>query len=385
MPNYNSYYLYQRYVKYPSNPDYIPVIPSVYSIDAEGTMPLVLNIENDVACGYKPPVEPIYRWQLSYDTSIATCYQGNKYYSEVYQVSNDEGLTWENVIPLQTRQSSTIYQSDSPDCIEYRWVNIDITTDYICDDCPEPQRRTVTAYTCHNYDKYQYSETQISYDNWATYTVESSGETLIETNSEFCGYVAPQYRWTVSTGYVCSGTNKMTREIEEVSNDSGVTWTATGNERAALPVIEADSTDCGYVPPTPSFKWKATYTGGSTTSAECDSSSAISQDEITLTNLQSVELGDCVTSIADVAFGFCSSLASVTIPDSVTTIGNYVFTECSGLFSVTVESTTPPSLGSDAFTNTSSNLVIYVPASSVSAYKSATNWSNYASRIQAIP
>ena len=55
--------------------------------------------------------------------------------------------------------------------------------------------------------------------------------------------IEPQYRWVVSTGYVCSGTNKMTREIEEVSYDSGATWTATGDERAAYPLIEADSED----------------------------------------------------------------------------------------------------------------------------------------------
>jgi len=31
------------------------------------------------------------------------------------------------------------------------------------------------------------------------------------------------------------------------------------------------------------------------------------------------------------------------------------------------------------------NCPIYVPSASVNAYKTATNWSTYASRIQAIP
>jgi len=35
--------------------------------------------------------------------------------------------------------------------------------------------------------------------------------------------------------------------------------------------------------------------------------------------------------------------------------------------------------------NGSSNLVIYVPAESVDAYKSASGWSYYANQIQAIP
>jgi hypothetical protein len=40
-------------------------------------------------------------------------------------------------------------------------------------------------------------------------------------------------------------------------------------------------------------------------------------------------------------------------------------------------------LGSSAFGSTN-NCPIYVPSGSVSNYKSATNWSSYSSRIQAI-
>jgi hypothetical protein len=49
---------------------------------------------------------------------------------------------------------------------------------------------------------------------------------------------------------------------------------------------------------------------------------------------------------------------------------------------VTCLPVTPPTIGSNAF-NSTSNYPIYVPADSVSAYQSA--WSDYASRIQAIP
>jgi hypothetical protein len=41
-------------------------------------------------------------------------------------------------------------------------------------------------------------------------------------------------------------------------------------------------------------------------------------------------------------------------------------------------------LGNNAFYNTN-NCPIYVPSASVNAYKSASGWSTYASRIQAIP
>ena len=37
-------------------------------------------------------------------------------------------------------------------------------------------------------------------------------------------------------------------------------------------------------PPTFQGKWLATYTGGTTSSADCDSTSAITQNEVTLTD-----------------------------------------------------------------------------------------------------
>ena len=77
-------------------------------------------------------------------------------------------------------------------------------------------------------------------------------------------------------------------------------------------------------------------------------------------------------------------ITSLTIPDGTTKIGYGVFYNCSRLASVTIKATTPPTLASDAFNNTN-NCPIYVPAESVDAYKTATNWSKYANRIQAIP
>ena len=158
--------------------------------------------------------------------------------------------------------------------------------------------------------------------------------------------------------------------------------------------------------------------------------------------LTSVTIGNSVTSIGDYAFTRCSGLISVTIGSSVTNIGEYAFSGCTGLTSVvwnvknhpdfnsnntpfyadyylnggydhvqfdlrsqitsftfgyevehipaylckgminltsvTIEAETPPSLGSDAFSNTK-NCPIYVPCSSIDVYKN--RWPDYASRI----
>ena len=100
--------------------------------------------------------------------------------------------------------------------------------------------------------------------------------------------------------------------------------------------------------------------------------------------ITSITISDSVTSISSSTFYGCTSLTSIEIPSGVTSIGRSSFQNCSGLTSVTVNATTPPTLqGSYVFYNTN-NCPIYVPSASVNTYKTATNWRDYASRIQAI-
>lgn len=121
--------------------------------------------------------------------------------------------------------------------------------------------------------------------------------------------------------------------------------------------------------------------------------------------LVSVTLPETLTDIGYSSFASCYALQSVNIPSSITTIKAsafhysgiksidlhsrvnkielYAFTDCTALESVIVRATTPPTLGGYAFDNTN-NCPIYVPYGSVNAYKSASGWSNYANRIQAI-
>ena len=102
-------------------------------------------------------------------------------------------------------------------------------------------------------------------------------------------------------------------------------------------------------------------------------------------SLTSITIPYSVTEISNDAFYSCSNLKNISIPSNVTSIGNRALRNCSGLTSITVEATTPPTLAVyDVFDGTN-NCPIYVPSASVDAYKSATNWSTYASRIQSIP
>ena len=99
-------------------------------------------------------------------------------------------------------------------------------------------------------------------------------------------------------------------------------------------------------------------------------------------SLASVVMPDNVTSIGETALQSCHSLASITIPDSVTSIGKSTFSSCYGMIEYHFLPTTPPTLGTTAFSNIQSDCVIYVPVGSLEAYQTATNWSTYASYIQ---
>ena len=96
--------------------------------------------------------------------------------------------------------------------------------------------------------------------------------------------------------------------------------------------------------------------------------------------LTSVNIPDVVTHIGSWAFGADYRLTSITIPDSVTSIGDRAFYRCSGL-KVTMLSTTPPTIASSTFDSNFSG-TITVPAGTGDAYKAATNWSQYADKIQ---
>lgn len=230
---------------------------------------------------------------------------------------------------------------------------------------------------------------------------------------------------------MAEGENKMlvpSKAAIIVDDESTITTVKTIASRRTLASID---TSTPPTPPTPTFqgKWIATYSDSHTESAECDSTSAITQNEINKTNLVSLEISDCVTSIDTWTFRDCSSLTSVTIGNSVTSIAEGLFFGCIGLTSITipdsvttidtgalrgcgfesitipsgvtnigwaalgycdyltsiiVEAITPPTLSSVAFEATPVSQ-IYVPSESVSAYQSAEGWSDYADRIRAIP
>ena len=272
-------------------------------------------------------------------------------------------------------------------------------------DCTDKIHRTIsgTPY-CIDIEKYVNKYYQTSNDGGINWSTTSSTITLLNARSADC--VSPQYHRTTSGTPYCNGNDKYVVVYSQVSFNSGATWETTASTPT---LVEANSPDCA------SPKLTLIYSGGSAYTLACDSSTVLTSGEtrhnetpfIDFNSTTAVTIGDCVeeigvcaflnyggitsiiipsgiTTIAKEAFGYCRGLTNVNIPSGVTSIGTYAFRHCSGLQSVTVNRTTPPTLGTNVFTDTN-NCTIYVPAASVSTYQSASGWSTYASRIQAIP
>lgn len=96
-----------------------------------------------------------------------------------------------------------------------------------------------------------------------------------------------------------------------------------------------------------------------------------------------VKLNEGLSSIGNSAFNYASIAGEMEIPSTVTEIGEYCFSGTS-ITTVICKPTTPPALGSRAFTSETAGFTIKVPAASVAAYKAATNWSSYADYIVAM-
>ncbi|MBO7125297.1 MAG: leucine-rich repeat domain-containing protein, partial [Bacteroidales bacterium] len=92
-------------------------------------------------------------------------------------------------------------------------------------------------------------------------------------------------------------------------------------------------------------------------------------------SLETVTIGDGVTSIAPYAFYDCGNLESVTIGSGVKSIGNGAFDGCDRLTSVTCKATNPPSAYSDSFSNY--NGTLYVPADSKNYYDTHSVWGKF--------
>ena len=94
--------------------------------------------------------------------------------------------------------------------------------------------------------------------------------------------------------------------------------------------------------------------------------------------LRSVYIPEGVTTIGAGAFSSCWHLTSVTIPSSVTFIDSWAFSGCEKLKDVYCYAEEVPNIRDNPFLNTNiENVILHVPAASVSAYKIVRPWKTF--------
>ena len=345
---------------------------------------------NSKDCGYAP--QPQYRWQKA-DTSDYMCNGTSKYYKLYYEVSYDGGQTWEKAVPEQTKIGDLI-EANSSDCgyvaYQYRWVKAP-STDYIC------------SGTTKYYKEY----CQESYDGgktWKNVSPERTRTSIdkIESNSVDCGYVTPP--------------SKLVLTLNDGSTVSAACGSAPGpigqpNEITVYDLneyqydaVKAEIKDCvtrigewaffGYHNLT-----SVTIPNTITSIAYCGFGFCDNLTVVTLPNsiiemddgafkycskLTSVVMSNNLTSIGTEAFYRCLNLTSIALPSSITSLGDRAFNHCLVLGTVTCKATTPPTIGDKVFGDNKKLTAIYVPSSSVNAYKAADGWKDYASLIKPI-
>ena len=97
--------------------------------------------------------------------------------------------------------------------------------------------------------------------------------------------------------------------------------------------------------------------------------------------LARVEMTD-IKEIGSFTFNGCTALSLAIIGDTVTKIDSSAFLNCTTLARLVVKAATPPTLASNTLKGCYNLTAIYVPDEAVEAYKAATNWIGYASKIQ---
>ncbi len=100
------------------------------------------------------------------------------------------------------------------------------------------------------------------------------------------------------------------------------------------------------------------------------------------TAITTLTIGNGVNRIPNHAFRGSPEILGVSFPQWLTNIGNNAFSDCENLASITLLSTTPPSVGSNAFSNVSLTIPVFVPCNLSGTYIAADGWNQFSNIIE---
>ena len=94
-------------------------------------------------------------------------------------------------------------------------------------------------------------------------------------------------------------------------------------------------------------------------------------------SLEEVTLGSGITKLESSLFRNNSQLKKVVANGIITSLATYTFNGCSALECIYIKSESVPTASSNTFTNVPETCIIFVPETSVNAYKEANYWKNF--------
>lgn len=340
-----------------------------------------------------------------------------KYYKQKKQVSYNSGTTWEDVVPAEYQKgellSTSRYDAEcgcASDCGEH-WKDIELYNGEAAGDCcgsatngVHLQRGWINEGVSHTMPYYIFLGNCCNYlDDYALEELPHLDRVKLDENIQSIGNYAFIDSSNLKEVYITRTTPPTigTDIFRNVSNvkvyvpDNAVnTYKSAWSNYANIIFPASDKSRKANITDSNGYEYITPYDGCPIFGNE------LYNFQVPMSSITSINIGDSVVSIityesfenltsltisqsVEYIVGISSySLSSVTLPSSIVYIKG--FTYCWNLQSVTIEATTPPELDSNSF-NHSNNAVFYVPSQSVNAYKAAPVWSNFASRIQAIP
>ena len=366
----NGFDKYIKYRKYTSSDGSAWTATDITKI---GEMPIEYNSED---CGYVPPIVYEYQWVI---TTHTQCVSTNKYYlyKKQRRVKNSSDA-WEDVIPTEYSidgggtQPLVLAEADSEDCgyspvivPQYKWVNMNINTDYYCADCSSSTDKPKIEYRV------------------------SGGSITSGANCNDSSVLAASDYSNANIEYAKVGTCITSIGFQAFKGRTSLTQVLIPDSVTSIGA-EALSGCTGLV----DFTMPNSITSiGGNAFAGCiqlnkvnlpNSLTSLGSNAFTnCKNFNTINIPNSLTYIPNSCFSYCDGLTDIYIPSGVTSIGGYAFYTNGQIYNITIYAATPPSIG-DSIVNASKidNLKIYVPAASVETYKTA--WAAYSSKIYPI-
>lgn len=407
MSQYTSYWLYQRYEQR-GDQDPIPTYPNVYSVDADGTMPLVVRREYDEQCGwYCNP--PIYQWvtmPITEDYMCGDCdinidfrwvstgeyaYFGDYKYEvvkEQYKMEDGEWVDTENEsysnpvrvakkLEITLDNDDVFYQScGSDDGVWHSYTKGIYEGDFIIYSNNAVQHSTT----------YSYNGLPVLFGSLSR-SSGSQGDQYYKfvKKVEFgdCVYeIGSRYRFDDS-GNPSIWDNDISESGEEMSEFRPYNFCGLGIKELILPdglrwiggemFTDNDIESLSLPPTVESIGYLKRYDRTISGASVYSSSSTFASNK----RLRNVNLNEGLKSIGSGDFRNCVSLERIDIPSTVEKMGYDIFNGCSNLKQIVFKGSTPPTLICDGCTgdyarfvlSANSDVYVYVPCGSKSAYE----------------